>query len=380
LFLQCANFVDEYHLLKKKQDAGQPITSIARIYSQVRSMRSSTKNAKPANRPLARIFIIAVALHAITAHPQETTIRSQANVVLIPALVKDPQGEVVYGLAAKDFIVEDDGITQTVHLDEPAETDPISLVVAVQVGRRASFELPRMRGLSTMLDPVLEQRASEVALLSFDSTVHPLENFTSDDAAINRDLTSLQPGDGGAAVLDAINHAVRLLSNVSQNRKRVLLLISETRDHGSQSATIDDAIKAIGNSNIVVYALAFSPSKSNVLDTLRGNNNWNLHPDQTEMTPNPDLLAPFVLAVEAMRKNVPRTVASMTGGEYELFATHKKFDVRMTDFTNHLHSRYLLSIAPKEPHPGLHQLRVRLKDPAKNSVLARTSYWAEERK
>jgi len=78
-----------------------------------------------------------------------------------------------------------------------------------------------------------------------------------------------------------------------------------------------------------------------------------------------------------MRKNVPSTIASMTGGEYELFATRKKFEVRMTGFTNHLHSRYLLSFAPKNPHPGLHQIRVRLKNAENDTVLARTSYWAE---
>jgi len=44
-----------------------------------------------------------------------------------------------------------------VQLDEAAESEPLSLVVAVQVGRRADFELPRMHGLSAMLDPVLEQ-------------------------------------------------------------------------------------------------------------------------------------------------------------------------------------------------------------------------------
>jgi len=77
-----------------------------------------------------------------------------------------------------------------------------------------------------------------------------------------------------------------------------------------------------------------------------------------------------------MRKNVPSTIASMTGGEYELFATGRKFETRVNDFTNHLHSRYLLSIQPTNPRPGLHQIRVRLKEPG-STVLARTSYWAE---
>ncbi len=28
----------------------------------------------------------------------------------------------------------------------------------------------------------------------------------------------------------------------------------------------------------------------------------------------------------------------MTGGEYEMFATGKNFDLRMIDFTNHVHA------------------------------------------
>jgi hypothetical protein len=83
---------------------------------------------------------------------------------------------------------------------------------------------------------------------------------------------------------------------------------------------------------------------------------------------------------QAMRQNVPGTTAQMTGGEYEPFTTRKEFEVRMTDFTNHLHSRYLLSFAPKDPHPGLHPLRVRLREGNAATVLARTSYWAEAAK
>ena len=53
-------------------------------------------------------------------------------------LVRDAQGnDAVYGLLAQDFIIEDDGIEQPVHLDEAAEAEPISLVIAVQCGRRA---------------------------------------------------------------------------------------------------------------------------------------------------------------------------------------------------------------------------------------------------
>jgi hypothetical protein len=107
----------------------------------VRSMKSSTRNAKRARPLFALLPLLVLALVAMpSASAQQTAIRSQANVVFIPVLVKDHNGEVVYGREAKDFIVEDDGIPQSVRLDEAPEGQPISLVVAVQTGRRAAYE------------------------------------------------------------------------------------------------------------------------------------------------------------------------------------------------------------------------------------------------
>jgi VWFA-related protein len=307
---------------------------------------------------------------------EEPTFRTQSNVVLVPTLVRNKAGEAIYGLRAEDFVIEDEGVAQTVHLDEAAESEPVSLVITIQCGRRADYELPRMQGLAAMLQPLFAQPENKIAIVAFDSRVHGVENFTGDQTAVEQGLRSLQPGDSGAAILDAVNYSVRLLNDVPKNRKRVLLLISETRDHGSRSANVDDVIKAVGNSNVVVYTLAFSPSKSNILDTLRGNNNPDLHPEQQEVHEGPDLLAPLVLAAQAMRKNTAKEIASLSGGEYAMFDSGKTFDASMTTFDNHLHSRYLLSFQPAQPHPGLHHLSVRVKEPGDASVLARSSYWA----
>jgi VWFA-related protein len=305
-----------------------------------------------------------------------TTLRSQSNLVLIPALVKDSQGGIVYGLQTKDFLVEDDGIAQTVRLDEAPEGQPISLVVAIQRGRRANYEFARMQGLKSMLDPLFALGTARVAVVEFDSQVNLTRNFTRDENLVSGDLTNLHPGDEGAAILDAVRYSVDLLQQEPEERLRILLLISETRDHGS-IAKIDDTVASIGQSNAVMYALAFSPALSNILDTERGNNIGEMHNGV-------NFLDLGYRMAQAMRKNVPSTVAAMTGGEYELFATRRKFEVRMNDFTNHLHSRYLLSFAPQNPHPGLHQIRVRLRpsvnDSGNETVLARTSYWAGDRK
>src|SRR5208283_2586668 len=335
----------------------------------MRWMKCWVRTARRDRLRQAGVHLLLLALLSGSAFSQETTFHSQSNVVVIPALVKSAKGEIVYGLGAKDFLVEDDGVEQAVRLDEAADAAAVSVVVAIQRGRRADYEFPRIRGLSAMLDPLVEDGHGRLAIVEFDRQVELVQDFSSNPEKTAETLRRLQPGDEGAAILDAVDYSVKLLEQAPKGRQRVLLLISETRDHGSQ-AKVEDVVAEIGQSTTAVYALAFSPSRSNVLDTMRGNN-------LNEMNPSPDLLAPLIMAVEAMKKNTPKAVASLTGGEYEMFATGKNFDRRMVDFTNHLHSRYLLSIEPKNPHAGLHQIRVRLRDAGDRVVLARSSYWAE---
>jgi VWFA-related protein len=302
--------------------------------------------------------------------PPPSVFRSGSAVVLVPALVKNHSGELVYGLQADDFIIEDDGVVQSAQLDEMPESQPVSLVIAIETGRRAAREFGRMRGLPALLGPILNNANIETAVLFFDSKPEVTLDFTNDPDEVTQHLKDLRAGDNGAAILDAVDLSVKLLSKRSERRRRVLLLISETRDHASSSANrIEHVIAQVGEGNVVVYALAFSASRSQVLDTMRGNN-------RDEGGSTADILAALIMARNAMKKNIPLTVATMTGGEYGLFETLKGFESGITLFNNHLYNRYLLSFQPKNPRSGLHQIRVRLKSPEKRTVTARTNYWA----
>jgi VWFA-related protein len=351
----------------------------ASLFEPAARVKTLAKAAAPDSRccgiifPMfARIYPLLLLLVSGASAQQAPNLRVQSNVVLVPTLVKDAEGHVVYGLTQNDFVIEDEGVEQAVYLDESAESEPASVVVAVQTGRRAWREYSRMRGIGPMLTPVFDQLRSRVALVEFDSHVRLVENFSDDETSIYEDLKNLQPGDNGAAIRDAVDFSVRLLEKEPADRQRVLLLVSENRDHGSHVTRTDDVVAAIGNSNIVVYALAFSPSLSQVLDTERGVNR-----DEAYWDAPPDIIGTLLMARNAMKKNITRAIAEMTGGEYELFTTRKGFEVRLVDFNNHLHSRYVLSFAPQEPHPGLHQIQVRLKQSLpRTTVLSRTSYWA----
>lgn len=320
------------------------------------------------------VFLWAL-LNCETTGQQNPVFRGESQVVVVPTLVKDSSGHTVSGLEAKDFIVEDDGVEQTVQLDQTAESEPASIVVAVETGRRAKREFSRIARLGSMLDDIVAEgpATSEVAVIEFDSRVRTVRGFDRDEAPIAGYLSNLSPGDHGAAILDAVNYSVRLLANLPRDHEKILLLVSETRDHGSHTTNLKDLVEAVGRSNVLMYALTFSPSLSQVLDTERGLNRDEWRPKGAPF----DVGGPLFMTISAMRGNVSRSLASMTGGEYELFATSKTFEDHMFDFTNHLHIRYVLTFQPRHPHPGLHQLRVRVREGKDRTVLARNSYWAQ---
>ncbi len=279
--------------------------------------------------------------------------------------MRDPTGHAVYGLQAKDFVVEDNGVPQKVRLDEEIEGEPLAIVVAIQTGRKGPREFPRIRGLNSMLGPILEEPQTQIAIVGFDSQVRLMQNFTQDSNRVQRALESLEGGDGGAAILAVLRYSAELLNHLPGQQQKVILLVSETRDHGSRGIAVEDVVSLIGNSNIAVYALAFSPGLGDVIDPYRGDSSHQ----------GPEYIGALLQALAAMKRNTPRAIAQQTGGEYETFKTLNGFENHMLDFTNHLHSRYLLSFQPKNPEPGLHRIVVRLANPQGNTVLARESYW-----
>jgi hypothetical protein len=89
-----------------------------------------------------------------------------------------------------------------------------------------------------------------------------------------------------------------------------------------------------------------------------------------------NLLAPLMMTYNAMRKNIPRTLVHMTGGEYAPFGRDKRFQMNVVELANHAYNRYLLSFHPTDLTPGLHHLEVRLNHGIQAIVIARANYWA----
>lgn len=288
-----------------------------------------------------------------------------------------------------------------------------------------------------MLESIIGNVPHKVAVVTFASQPTLLQPFTSntntaadairtltpgctrqhhlDDCASPLAIHNVALGDNGAAVLDSLGYAVDLLRNQPPEYRRAILLISETLDRGSH-LTLEQALRAISDTNTTIYSIGFSTGKSEAahyasreLPTQPGGL-WmeNHHPNppggcmsKDDPDPDPDAthnravqaydcltqLAPplalakmaAIVATDGLRRNIPETVAHLTGGEYFKLTNPANLERDLATISNHIPNRYILSFQPQSPHPGLHAVTLAAPGYAKLQVTARTSYWADPR-
>jgi VWFA-related protein len=293
------------------------------------------------------------------------SLRVTTTEVLVPTLVEEKGGGILYGLKPSDFILEDNGVPQKIKVQPEMDAAPVALVVAVERGGASVLEFNKLARLGPLLDVFLFDPRSQVALVGFDSVPHLMQDFTHSGEQVSKELTELRPGNGGAAILDTVNYAVTLLESQPKEYRRVLLLISEERDHGSKHTKPEQLIQKIGQSDVLVLSVSFSPSRAELIHDTKDSGN-----DRTL-----NMLSPFIMAVQAFKKNVAKEVARMSGGEYTTFTGDKRFELRVMDAAKHARNRYLLTFSPSNPTPGLHAIRVRTAQDYGARIVARANYW-----
>ena len=296
------------------------------------------------------------------------TIRVTTTEVLVPTLVEKRDGSILYGLKPSDFVVQDDGVPQKIQVQQEMDTAPVSLVVAVEEGGASVLEFDKLARLGPLLDLFLADPRSQAALVGFDSKPHLIRDYTHSGEELNQDLRTLEPGDGGAAILDTVSYAVDLLESQPKEFRRVLLLISEERDHGSKHAKPAQVVQKIGRSDVLVLSVSFSPSRAELLHDVKDSGD-----DRTL-----NLVSTLVMAVKAFKKNVAREVALMSGGEYTTFTGDKRFEQRVVDAARHVRNRYLITFSPSNPTPGLHTIRVSTTQDYGARIVARANYWIQQ--
>jgi len=356
-----------------------------------------------------------------------TTLNANSTLVLVPALVRDKSGKLVFSLNANDFALTDDGIPQTLHLEKGGGNEPLALVVLIEAGAasKKSAWYPKLRGsrhadpfltVPTMIEAMVGNAPRKIAVVGFDSGPELLQNFTTNmDAAENAiyDLDANMDGDGKAAILDALGFSLDLLRQQRPEYRRAILLLSEAHDRGSH-IKLEDALRAISDTNTAIYSFTFSSdADDDELPTKK------VAPEDGELirfeNPNPGpahgcfsrdpndpsvnvsksvatqvnnciglLLPPvaiaeaaFTAARDSLQKNIPETAAHVTGGEYFKPTSEKALEADLHALSNHIPNRYILSYQPQSPHPGFHPIKLTATAYAGLEISARNGYWAD---
>ncbi len=303
------------------------------------------------------------------SHSDAPSIRVTTNEVLVPTLVEKPHGGgIVYGLKPSDFVVEDNGVQQKIRVQEEMDTAPVALVIALEEGREGWLEFDKVAKLGPLLEFFLSDAKSQAALVGFGSKPRLICDYTHSEESLSEGLQHIEPGDGGAAILDTISYAVDLLETQPKEYRRVLLLVSEERDHGSKHTKPAQLIRKIGRSDVLVLSVSFSPSKAEFIHDVKDSGE-----DRTM-----NMVTTLVMAVQAFRKNVAKQVAVMSGGEYMTFTRDKAFEARVLDAAKDARNRYLITFSPSDPSPGLHSIRVRTTQDYGARIVARANYWLQQ--
>jgi VWFA-related protein len=299
--------------------------------------------------------------------------------VLAPVLVYDRSHNFVNGLQPNQFRLFDNGKEQNLTSVDVTYI-PISMVVAIQSNGLADKILPQVNRIGTMLKPIILGDQGEAAVIAFDSRVRLVQPFTSDSDDISKAVKNIKAGSTPSRLIDAVEQGVYLLSHRDPKRRRILLVISEARDNGSQ-ARVRETLEKLQLANVAVYQVDMShligkltapapdprpdplppamhpmpagvPATPTTVDQTYGTNGG-----RAEFLP---LLIEIFKDVKNIFKISPAELYTKgTGGSQFSFATQKGLEEAITKIGDQLHSQYLISYRPNNmDEGGFHHIEV----------------------
>ena len=333
------------------------------------------------------------AVATLLAQDTPPTFRDTVRIVMAPVTVTDRNGEIVSGLQPKDFRLLDNGKLQ--NITEDVTSHPISLVVVVQANAIVEKILPQVQKLGTLLQAQVLGDEGEAAVIGFDHRIQVLSDFTSDGDKIAEALKKLKPGSGSnsARLNDATIEAIRMVRRRPTSRRRVVLLVSESRDNGSELRA-REVLNAAEFAGVVMYSVNIShllasltaapPATRSRLDN-RPPGAVHLPAGVVE-TPTTQaqqnvgnwvpVFKEIFIATKAIFVSNPLEVyTTYTGGREFNFKTQRELERAVSAIGTELHSQYLLTYTPNnQEEAGFHDIVVQVARPG-FTVRTRDGYY-----
>jgi VWFA-related protein len=315
---------------------------------------------------------------------ESAKIVSRVTLVNAPVTVRDSKGQMVTSLEAKDFRVTDQGVPQKItHFDLGG--DPISLVVLYETSSRIEPLLPELHKTGILVTDTVMGPTGEAALIGFNDSVDRLQDFTSNADLIQKDVAHLELGTSGVKLYDAMATGVEMLSDRPQaapnrpGRRRVLLVISEATDQGSETK-LGEVLRQAQLANVTIYSVGLSTTRA-MLQAKPSENRTTIAPPGTyPLPPIPgtppvpveedprlnntiDLMALAKWAVmhvkDEVNGNALEVADAATGGMHLATYKDRSIEKAIDEIGGELHAQYTLSYTPTgTSETGYHEIKV----------------------
>jgi len=247
-----------------------------------------------------------------------------------------------------------------------------------------------------MLNTLVAGQEGEVAVVAFDHRIQVMQEFTNETETVSEAMKRIVPGSNNHRLVDVVMDSIRMLKNRPVDRRRVLLLISEKRDKGSEGR-LREALTAGQFANVAIYSLDIStlvatltakpeiPRPQSIPTTAQ-------HiPAGGALTPttidqnynNGNYIPAFVDIFTAVKSifvdDQLDVFTRFTGGKQFSFVSEKSLERAVTGIGEELHSQYLLSYTPdNQGEGGYHEIKVTVNRP-NLEVRTRPGYWVAAR-
>ncbi|HEY4088447.1 MAG TPA: VWA domain-containing protein [Bryobacteraceae bacterium] len=319
--------------------------------------------------------------------------KSTTQLVVAPTTVTDAKGRFVDGLTADDLILTDNSVRQAIQMDWM--TYPIDLVVAVQTSANSGPVIDKLGGTGTLFSEMLAGGAGETAMISFSDTVHLHQDFTADSGAVRHEMRMLRMEGGDAHALDAMGQALTMLGARPAGRRRIILMIAEKRDRGSD-AKLPEIMARAQRMNVAVYWVTWSPFlqpftvKNKVKEDLKPIDERKpfracISCPRRDETPVPYEPGPggFRYALGELARMAEPDLSSLftatTGGRALSFLKKDALEQAIQLISLEVHRQYILTFQAPVGESGMfHSIQVSVQGNPKLRVTTRSGYWAVE--
>lgn len=176
--------------------------------------------------------------------------------VTVPVSVRAPNGEYIHDMIQEDFTILDNEVEQEI-VGFDVSFLPISMVICVQTSDRVEGILGDIRKTAYLFTELVLGKYGEAALLTFDSRVKLLVDFTNDTQKIDKGLKAMRIGTSAVAMGDVTYTAIRMLLKRPENHRKIIVLISESQNNGSRIG-LGESLRTAQLYNMSIYAVRLS--------------------------------------------------------------------------------------------------------------------------